>query len=610
MQLPGCVQVQAAMDGAANSRSNSQMPSRAQSPDRADHDLPAQKQHSAIPAVRADLTQEHLQGDTRRDDVLVSNGRAYTSHVQTGSNLSPAGRSSGSDYGSIERSSTYSSPRLGVAGSQTISADKSSAQAAHAPTAPVIASSRDSPKHHRAFAGSRTPVSSTAAHVPQHRLQQSFSRLNMSGSQVVQPISASSVGSPQASPSSKPQMLNLSTAVPQTHSAAPSSASSSQSCSSVQSSEVHNTASPQHDHTGKQHQDERHLSSNKEQAAMQTQAANVPRTQRNRAFSPAHLALDADSAAIPSLVLREDQQPDVDCLAEQHTSPAGQCRPMLSPPGSVVAGSDRSRSPATTVPANTVSATASTGQADSGTDSDSATAGSLSAKAMHSTAQESHRAASAVSSIEEDSNSSQNSRAADTASNSPSLLTAEVLSPDTSVQHSRSVAPGFGKAAISPQHPLAHTAQSAEPNVDQLSDAHLQPTAAQLSPAQFASNTDSLSQSPQEQLLDDGTGSQPPSTHAHPLSAQHAPAIVEQLHAAMANADRDSEDAASILMSASSSHSSVRQKHGVRIHAPEMAAADTSTEGTASSTTLAVLGSSAKTQVYRFTYEQPQCLCA
>ena len=202
-----------------------------------------------------------------------------------------------------------------------------------------------------------------------------------------------------------------------------------------------------------------------------------------------------------------------------------------------------------------------------------------------------------MSSIEEDGNSSQNSSAADTASSSPSLLTAEVLSPGTSVQHSRSVALGFGKAAISPQHALAHTAQSAEPNLDQLTDAHLQPTAAQLSPAQFASNIDSLSQSPQEQLLDNGTGSQHPSTHAHQLSAQHAPTIVEQLHAAMANADRDSEDAASSLMSAPSSHSSVRQKHGMHIHAPEMAAADTSTAGTASSTTLAVLDSSAKPQV-------------
>ena len=587
------------MDGAAsaaNSRSNSQMPSRAQSPDRADHDLPAQEQHASIAAVKAVMTQEDLHEDAQKHDVSMSNARAPTSHEQADSILPTAMYSSETDAsGSFAHSSRHSSPPLSIANTTSFSPSKSSAQAAQPSTAAVVASSHGSPEHQRVIASNGTPVPPTVTHVPQHDLQQSSNRLNTFGKQTAQSSPDTYLGSPQASPSSKHENMDSSTAGAQKHSVLSASASSSQSHSLLQSLQVHDTASSQH--TWEQQQDRRHLSSHQEQTAMQTQANKEPLNQRHTAFSTTtNLASDADSAAvIPSLVLRDNQEPNVDKFAKQNASSAGKSSPMLSPPVSDVAGRGSPGSPATTVPAKSASSAASIHRGDSATCS----ASSLRQGAKDSTAQESPRTASAEFSIQEEGNFSPGKCAtasSATASSTASLLTDEVLSPGTEVQHSHTAALGDGEPAASPQHPLARSALCAEPNLDRSMIAHLQPTLAQVSPAESASITDSLSQSPQAQVSDSGVWAQNPFTHAHPLNAEHAPAAVEQLHAAMDDAEH-SEDAASLSMSASSSHSSTRQKHGVHMHASESSPADLSTEGTASPTISPRLNSSGRTQV-------------
>lgn len=158
------------------------------------------------------------------------------------------------------------------------------------------------------------------------------------------------------------------------------------------------------------------------------------------------------------------------------------------------------------------------------------------------------------------------SRATDTASRSPSLLTAEVLSPATSMQQPASASEVSGFTARTPKKQmLESTGESAGLNVHQVTDVQMQPASPPLSPAQSPSITDSLQRSAE---IDQASTARSSGSEQLSVASQHQSSSRKQVGHGQADiAATDSAEGASSVQSVRSSHSSVgqtRNAHQVR----------------------------------------------
>lgn len=367
----------------------------------------------------------------------------------------------------------------------------------------------------------------------------------------------------------------------------------------VQSS-LHNSASSLQSLCGSKHQ-QKQLHTQLTRPVQESDRSAVPADsslcsssgQSSEASSTAQESQDVQQASLDSQMERPDASAEPSAALKQHIADAAPlaaslraARSATGPPLQML--SQLTHTEERRCPSLADQCASSANRSDSAPGSSGGSRSSSRVRAHHA---ESSTAASLPTSVEAESAPSstqkesslkqvghgKSSIAPDSASSSASLLTAEVLSPATTVHQSMSAARGFdGAFATPPDDILDAAASSGEQGLRMSTDAQLLPNAAQLTPAQSATTTDDLGQPACLQQLS-------PDSQRH-SSVLHLNAAGPAVQEGYAN-DNDDDSQSSICSTPSveSSHGQAEQRDGVQGYTTGETSAASRCEDTASS---------------------------
>lgn len=558
------------MDGAAsaaNSRSHSQLPSRAQSPDRPDtcHALPSQPEHSATSsrnltdgsALAAPAT---VSNRNRSNDRVLSTSAEHSSLPREPKLelLSSSGNPSAAANAVASSVEDQSATTPNAASSLALTVKAASLQhPVRSSDGPLLEASSHTHQQHM------QPVTSTGvAEAAQLHKSSASSSTSSSGSwhQKQQPQMASSV-------------LNEPRRLHNMHVNNHDLSSSVNSETSASAQRLHQAGDA---HSPKQHS---------ARSSVSRQAPPSPSRQGFTAGQKVGLTSSASQAAPLA-------PPVISMLTEQQHSPS----------------QDSDRVPAPSVdspPASQVSPSPIKGNLSAPITAKPSRSGSICSSGHRSSASTEHSIVTEASGddvgpgMRKESNSSSQAApggrfAIDTVSRPPSLLTAEVLSLGTTVREPDDAAEAFNEAERATlQHLLESTAESAEQDSHHSTDPQGQLDTAAPPPAQSASIPDSLDQFSEVQRLDGNRQARHAASQELTAPCQHQSSRGAQVSNVSPSRDGNGQQTASSAHSATGSQSSVSQKHSLQRTHSQTSSAVGSSQGTQSSLAAGIAPSAA-----------------